>query len=87
MLGYKVYRNEANEYGSALLVSGMYQAHNTSTQQTYKHEDSEVEVGHTYYYWLESVDYNTSHIHGPVSVTVTDDTPEIPVYVAELSNA
>lgn len=87
MIGYRVYRNESNEYNTALLISGMYQAYNTSTQQTYKHEDSEVEVGHTYYYWLESVDYNASHIHGPVSVTVTNDTPEIPVYIAKLANA
>jgi len=80
MVGYRVYRNESNDYSTALLISGMIPATNTSTQVTYKHEDHEVEIDHTYYYWLESVDYSTTHLHGPVNVTVTgNEIPELPV--------
>ncbi len=81
MLGYRVYRAETADVNGALMITPvMIPATNTSTTQTYKVEDHEVYVNNTYYYWLESVDYGTSHFHGPVSVTITGtETPELPV--------
>ena len=81
MLGYRVYRSETADVNASLMITPtMIPATNTSTTQTYKVEDHEVYVNNTYYYWLESVDYGTSHFHGPVSVTITGtDTPQLPI--------
>ncbi|MDZ4121099.1 MAG: hypothetical protein U1C33_01665, partial [Candidatus Cloacimonadaceae bacterium] len=81
MLGYRVYRSEMNDVNSSIMITPtMIPATNTSTTVTYKHEDHEVAFNTTYWYWLESVDYGTSHMHGPVSVTVTGNVvPELPV--------
>lgn len=79
MLGYRVYRSETNTQADALMITeSMVEATNTSTTQTYSVEDTEVEIGHTYYYWLESVDMGSSQFHGPVSVLVEGEVP--PVY-------
>jgi len=80
MLGYRVYRNDTNSQSDALMITpSMIPATNTSTTQAYNYIDQEVQVGHVYYYWLESVDMGSSQFHGPVSVIVeTADTPEFP---------
>jgi len=80
MLGYRVYRAEMNDVNSAIMITPtIIAATNTSTTQNYKYEDREVSLNTTYWYWLESVDYGTSHMHGPVSVTVTGNVvPELP---------
>lgn len=78
LLGYHVYRNETDSQQNALLVTPlMIGATNTSTTQTYNFTDPEVEVGNTYWYWLESVDYGSSQFYGPVSVHVEDNTPPV----------
>lgn len=88
MLGYRVYRSTTNDVNSATMITPVIiPAYNTSTTQNYKHEDHEVELNVTYWYWLESVDYGTSHFHGPVSATVTGNTvPELPI-VTMMGNA
>lgn len=80
MWGYRVYRSESQDPAEMLMITPtMYQAGNTSSEQTYNHVDNEVEVGTTYYYWLESVEYNSNVFHGPVSVTVENTTtPALP---------
>lgn len=85
MLGYRVYRNQANELGSATLMTPvMIQATNTSITQSYSLEDYEVSMNNTYYYWLEAADYGHSSFFGPVMVSITaegeeSDIPELPV--------
>jgi len=70
MLGYRVYRNNSDNQETAMMITPiMIPATNTSSTQTYTFEDMEVENG-TYWYWLESVDYNTSNFHGPTTVIV-----------------
>ncbi|MDY0151631.1 MAG: T9SS type A sorting domain-containing protein [Candidatus Cloacimonas sp.] len=80
MLGYRVYRNESSDINSATMITPiMIGATNTSTQVTYRHEDREVALNTTYYYWLESVDMTSSELHGPITATVTGNaTPELP---------
>ena len=80
LLGYRVYRNVANSPESSQLITPvLIGATNTSTTQTYSITDPEVEIGHTYWYWLESVDYSSSQLYGPVSLLLEGDTtPEFP---------
>ena len=87
MLGYRVYRNTIESQENAILITPvMIPATNTSSIQTYTFEDREVENG-TYWYWLESVDYNTSNFHGPTTVIVQGEIiPELP-NISELKNA
>lgn len=88
MLGYRVYRNESNSQSDALMITPiMVGATNTSTTQTYSITDNEVEIGNTYWYWLESVEYNTSEFHGPVSVIVEGNTPPVVPEQTVLRNA
>ncbi|MDZ4182802.1 MAG: T9SS type A sorting domain-containing protein [Candidatus Cloacimonadaceae bacterium] len=78
LLGYRVYRNESNSQAGALMITPvMVPATNTSTTATYSVTDSEVAIGTTYWYWLESVDFNHSNFHGPVSVTVEGNVPPV----------
>lgn len=82
LLGYRLYRSETMNSADAVLITpSMVQATNTSTACTYAHEDHEVAAGTSYWYWLESVDFNSSEMHGPSSVIVPSDpgTPVLPV--------
>lgn len=80
MLGYRVYRAESSQMDGSLSITPiLIGATNTSSQSVYQHEDHEVEINTTYYYWLEGVNVNASQFFGPVSATVTgQDTPEMP---------
>lgn len=84
MLGYNVLRAETNLPADGIFVNaGVIPATNTSTTQTYSFLDEDVDINHTYYYWLQSVDLNgMSNLHGPVSVTITSgEVPDIPEIV------
>ena len=86
--GYRVYRNEENTLNNAILITPtMIPATNTSQQHIYAVEDREVENNTTYYYWLESVDFNNSQFHGPVIVTVEGNVPPVLPEVTTLNNA
>jgi len=81
-LGYTIYRSLVNDLQSAIQVSPLINATNTTTQVTYVYTDEEVTPG-TWYYWLQSLDLNGNfNFHGPVLATVTSeqggDAPEIP---------
>ncbi len=81
MIGYRVYRGVSNDASSATLITPVIiDATNTSTQITYRHEDREVALNTTYYYWLESVDMTSTKLHGPVTASVIGNTiPELPI--------
>ena len=88
LMGYRVYRNEsADQTGSLLITLVLIPATNTSEQHSYSVSDPEVEIGHSYYYWLESVDSFTSQFFGPVSITVQGDVPPVNPETSALKNA
>lgn len=88
MLGYRVYRSESGDQANAIMITPtMIGATNTSTTQTYSVTDNEVAIGSTYWYWLESVDYASSHFHGPVSIIVEGNVPPVLPEVTSLRNA
>ncbi len=66
LLGYYIYRNCADNFSSAKVVSPLIGATNTSQQQIYAFTDETINAGGIYYYWLQSIDYNASeNIFGP----------------------
>ncbi|MBP7205394.1 MAG: choice-of-anchor D domain-containing protein [Candidatus Cloacimonetes bacterium] len=88
MNGYRVYRNtSADQSGSIGITPVLIPATNTSTTHTYSVIDNSVEIGATYYYWLEAVDYQGSNFHGPVSVTVTGNVPPVLPEITSMKNA
>ncbi len=80
VLGYKVFRNNVPNLETALLVSPLIEALNSSTQTLYSYEDTETEGFGTYHYWLQSLDFD-GHIwfHGPTSITLMPGHESIPV--------
>ncbi|HOH79206.1 MAG TPA: T9SS type A sorting domain-containing protein [Candidatus Cloacimonadota bacterium] len=73
VMGYIVLRNNHNDLTTALQVSPLVEATNTTTQVSYSYTDSEVTPG-IWYYWLQSIDLNGDHqYHGPVMATVSED--------------
>ena len=88
LLGYRVYRNSSNNQATAMMITPtMVPATNTSTTQTYSITDNEVNIGSSYWYWLESVDYGTSQFHGPVSVIVEGEVPPVVPNQTAMRNA
>jgi hypothetical protein len=78
MLGYRVYRNETLDQSASIQITDVIiPATNSSTAHSYELVDDEVSFGSTYYYWLESVDFNQSSFHGPVSVLVQGEVPPV----------
>jgi len=66
--GYYIYRNTLDDLNTALHFSIFISAANTSQETNYTFVDQEVETGHNYYYWLESIDLNgLSSIYGPIA--------------------
>ena len=60
-MGWFVYRNIEDNFTSAEKISEFIEGHGTTTQQqSYIYEDNieNPEVGDTYYYWLESIDFS-----------------------------
>jgi hypothetical protein len=86
--GYRVYRNEESSLNDAILITPtMIPATNTSQEHNYTIEDREVENHSTYYYWLESVDYNNSQFYGPVIVVVEGNVPPVMPEITTLKSA
>lgn len=80
LAGYYVYRNSSNELNTAIRISTLIPAGNSSGQNRYSYQDNESEPGY-WYYWLQSRDLDGSEgFHGPVSVQVLGDngTPDMP---------
>lgn len=77
LLGYYIYRGETDNLATARQVSGLIEAHNTSTTQAYSFSDTEELTHHVYFYWLNAYEMNgISNYHGPVSV-LTNTNPNI----------
>lgn len=72
-LGYMIYRSQNNDLETAIQVSPLINATNTTTQVNYEFTDSEVTPG-IWLYWLQSIDLNGNFsFHGPVLASVTSD--------------
>ncbi len=88
MMGYRVYRSTSSEQNDLAQINlSLIPAANSSDTQSYSITDTEVEIGTTYYYWLEAVDFNSSAYHGPVSVTVQGNVPPVLPEITTLKNA
>ena len=74
-LGFNLYRGTEPDVVGAMLNFVPSQAPGSGQGAVYEYQDATVQVGQTYYYWLEDVDLNgATTLHGPVSVTVTQPT-------------
>ncbi|MDZ4183091.1 MAG: S8 family serine peptidase, partial [Candidatus Cloacimonadaceae bacterium] len=89
-LGYYLHRHESDQLGSAMIVSPLIVATNTSQQQSYSFTDSETENGTLYYYWLQSLDMDGwTQYYGPIHISTPESgngTPNIPL-VTEVKQA
>jgi hypothetical protein len=77
-MGWLIYRNNENIFSSSEIISNMIEGHGTTTQQQfYTYEDNleNPEVGDTYYYWLESIDYGgiINHYDNVAILTIPDN--------------
>ncbi len=79
-MGWFVYRGEENSFTTSEKISDFIEGHGTTTQQqSYIYEDriQNPQVGDTYYYWLESVDYSGIVNHyDKVAVLTIPDQPD-----------
>ena len=75
VLGYNIYRAEHDVLNDAIRITpNMIEALNASTGASYSYVDKEVELDMTYYYWLQTNDFDgTSQTNGPVTVTISSD--------------
>ncbi len=77
-MGWFVYRNSENEFSTSEVISNLIEGYGTTTQQqfyTYEDDIEDPEVGETYYYWLESVDYSgmIHHYDNVAILAIPDD--------------
>lgn len=90
MLGYKVLRSDNDQLSDAEIITPfLIGATNTSSQMVYGYEDHDVLSNHSYYYWLEVVNMNSSQFFGPVMATTSGHdtpTPDVPL-INKLHNA
>ncbi len=84
MAGYNLYRTDENSLEDALKINlDIIPAANATEATSYEFLDQDVTKDAQYFYWLESVELGGgSSMHGPVTVTITEDggsgdTPEI----------
>lgn len=67
--GYRIYRNTSHDLQGAVMLNTFVQATNTSQMQVYVFVDEEIFEPGTFYYWLESLDFDGSfEFFGPVSI-------------------
>ena len=82
-LGYNIYRAESFSLNDAIKINfTIVPGYNTSVRNSYKYEDTTVEMDKEYFYWLESVDLDlTNEYHGPISIYVSDMAEGGEVYI------
>ena len=78
--GYYVLRNSVEDLETALQISALIEAANTSQEHTYSFIDQYIYEPGTYYYWLHVVDIDgTEDYSDPISVVYEYQEPEVPV--------
>lgn len=81
-LGYHVWRADSADLNTAIRISSMIQAANSSQGALYACTDTDIHQAGTYYYWLEDISINhESQFHGYIYLTlehqVNDQSPEV----------
>jgi hypothetical protein len=73
--GYYIYRsNSADISESVKLNPEIIVAENSPIATNYSYEDKTVEIGETYYFWLESMEYSgITRTFGPVPLSITEE--------------
>jgi hypothetical protein len=90
--GYQIYRNTSSDLGTALCLSTLIPAANSSQETDYSFADNDATAGSTYFYWLQALNLDGTHsYHGPISITLTGDgsdpdQPIIPLSTCLLPN-
>jgi len=88
MNGFNIYRNDGSDNLASANRIAYIPATNTSTTQNYNLLDREVEIGHTYYYWLECVEISGhSTFNGPYPIYVNGPTPPVLPEYTKMHNA
>ncbi|HSN77852.1 MAG TPA: hypothetical protein VL334_22480, partial [Anaerolineae bacterium] len=73
--GFNLYRSTAPESAGDLMAFVPSQAPGSTQGASYEWLDTEVEIGQTYWYWLEDIDLSgQTTLHGPVSVALLTPT-------------
>ncbi len=75
VLGYNLFRGENDNQDQALRVTAtMIEASNSPTGASYSFTDDEVEMNSSYYYWLQTVDFDgSSEMFGPVTIKISEE--------------
>ncbi|MDZ4121816.1 MAG: FlgD immunoglobulin-like domain containing protein, partial [Candidatus Cloacimonadaceae bacterium] len=74
VMGFRIYRGGDTDIESAILISALIPATNTSQPQQYEYVDWSVEAPAVYHYWLEVLDYSGDAVlYGPVAVSYSND--------------
>ncbi len=73
--GYNLFRGENDNQDQALRVTAtMIEASNSPTGASYSFIDDEVEMNSSYYYWLQTIDFDgTSEMFGPITIKISED--------------
>ncbi|MEN6444618.1 MAG: FlgD immunoglobulin-like domain containing protein [Candidatus Cloacimonas sp.] len=81
LTGFRVLRNTVAEVSSAVVVSSLIEANNTSTAVSYSFIDNEIPCNGTYYYWLqiEEQDGYVSYSASAAVEVTNGDNPDIPI--------
>ncbi|MCK9334220.1 MAG: T9SS type A sorting domain-containing protein, partial [Candidatus Cloacimonetes bacterium] len=80
MMGYHILRNTSPDLATAIMVSPLIEATNTSNAVTYSFTDDEIMESGTYHFWLQATDFDSLISHyGPLAVQVSmgSEEPEI----------
>jgi hypothetical protein len=81
MVSYNIYRAMDNTFDADAVRVGHVNSNNTASSNTYQIVDQDVYPNTTYYYWIEGIEMDgSSSFAGPVSVTVTPETPAVPKF-------
>lgn len=84
LLGFYVYRGTSSDLNSAVGVSGIIPAGNTSQTSIYSFQDRELAAENCYYYWLQLLHMDGGLIyHGPVCVTLGQTEDPVPPIIPE----
>ncbi len=84
-LGFNILRSNYKDVAEAVKVNyDIIAGTNTSAEHTYSFTDEDIEYETEYFYWLESLDFNSnSKYFGPVRITIErdkdDDTPDVQI--------
>lgn len=83
MIGFHVLRSNLGDTTNAIVISPLIEATNTSTTASYSFLDDTITDDGTYYYWLQSADFDgVTSEYGPLTVLVElGDNPNVVIPV------